>query len=109
MNIHKTFENLTLNGISEKRNDEYFITGTLEGDVEVECVKCLTTFKKQIKEDIKFRIVKPPFNGFDENYDIIEQKKLNIEEILQSEVESVKNSFDNICDKCKKEEFNKEF
>ena len=109
MNIQKTFENLTLNGVSEKRGDEYFITGTLKGDVEVECVKCLTPFKKKIKEDIKFRIVKPPFSGFDENYDIIEQEKLNIEEILQSEVESIKNSFDNICAKCKKEEFNKEF
>ncbi len=109
MNIQKTFEGLTLKGISEKKGDEYFITGTLEGDVKVECVKCLTPFKRDIKEDIKFRIVKPPFNGFDENYDIIEQEKLNIEEILQSEVESIKNSFDNICENCQKQEFNKEF
>ena len=109
MNIQKTFEGLTLKGVSEKKGDEYFITGTLEGDVEVECVKCLTPFKKHINEDIKFRIVKPPFSGFDENYDIIEQEKLDIEEILQSEVESIKNSFDNICSKCEKKEFNKEF
>ena len=109
MNIQKTFEGLTLKGVSEKKGDEYFITGTLEGNVEVECIKCLTPFKKKIKENIKFRIVKPPFSGFDENYDIIEQEKLDIDEILQSEVESIKNSFDNICAKCEKEEFNKEF
>ena len=109
MNIHKTLDNLTLKGVSEKKADEYFINGTLEGDVEVECVKCLTPFKKKIKEDVKFRVVKPPFSGFDENYDIIEQEKLNIEEILQSEIESIKNSFDNICPKCENEEFNKEF
>ena len=109
MNIHKTFEGLTLKGVSEKKGDEYFITGIIEGEVEVECVKCLTQFKKKIKEDVKFRIVKPPFSGFDENYDIIEQEKLNIEEILQSENESIKNSFDNICQSCENKEFNKEF
>ena len=109
MNIQKTFKGLTLKGISEKKKDEYFINGTLEGEVEVECVKCLTPFKKNIKENIKFRIVKPPFSGFDENYDIIEQEKLDIEEILKSEVELIKNSFENICPKCEKKEFNKEF
>ena len=109
MNIQKTLKGLTLRGVSEKKGDEYFIKGTLEGEVEVECVKCLNSFKKNIKEDVNFRVVKPPFNGFDENYDIIEQEKFDIEEILESEVESIKNSFDNICSKCEKEEFNKEF
>ena len=108
MQINKTIDGLTLKGNSEKNKDEYIITGKLVGDIEVECIKCLKPFTKHIEEDIKFKVVKPPYNGFDEEYDIIEQEKLDIDEILKSEIESIKNDF-NICDSCKNEEFNKEF
>jgi len=110
LEINKTKEGLTLKAQSEKtKNGEYIITGKLSGDIEVECVKCLKPFRKHIDEDIKFKVVKPPFNGFDEEYDIIEQEKLNIDEIIKSEAESIKNDFSNICESCKNKEFNKVF
>ncbi len=110
MEINKTLEGLNLTAQSIKtKNGEYIITGKLNGDIEVECVKCLKPFKKHIDEDIKFKVVKPPYEGFDQEYDIIEQEKFDIEEILKSEIESIKNDFLNICESCEKEEFNKEF
>jgi len=110
LEINKTKEGLTLKAQSEKtKNGEYIITGKLSGDIEVECVKCLKPFIRHIDEDIKFKVVKPPYNGFDEEYDIIEQEKLDIDEIIKSEIESIKNDFSNVCESCEKEEFNKEF
>jgi uncharacterized metal-binding protein YceD (DUF177 family) len=109
LKIKRTFESLTLEGDSEKQKDGTLnITGKITGEVEVECIKCLKKFKKKVDEDVKFKIVKPPFNGFDEEYDIIEQEKPNIEEILKGEIESQKSDY-NVCDECKNEEFNKEF
>ncbi|WP_456489037.1 hypothetical protein [Caminibacter pacificus] len=109
MKVEKTFEGLTLSGESVKDRDGNFtITGKLSGEVEVECVKCLKPFKRKIDEEIKFKVVKPPYEGFDSEYDIIEQEKYDIEEILKSEVESIKNDY-NICPDCEEEEFNKEF
>jgi len=109
LEIKKTIDGLTLKANSEKKRDYYLIEGKLEGEVEVECVKCLKTFKKHIDEEVKYKVVKPPFNGFDEKYDIIEQEKLDIDEILKSEIELIKNEYSNICDECKNKEFNKEF
>jgi len=109
LQINKNFESLSLKGESTKLKDGTFIIkGTLEGKVEVECIKCLKTFNKEIKEGVKFKIVKPPYAGFDEEYDIIEMEKFDIVEILKSEVEAIKNDY-NICDVCKTQEFNKEF
>ena len=110
MNIKKEKEGLILKADSTKTKDgEYIITGKLSGDIEVECVKCLKPFKKHIDEEINFKVVKPPYSGFDEKYDIIEQEKFDIDEIIESEIESIKNDFSNICESCKNEEFNKEF
>ena len=110
MKIKKEKEGLTLNAESIKTKEgDYIITGKLQGDIEVECVKCLNPFLKHIDEDIKFKVVKPPYEGFDEEYDIIEQEKLNIDEIIESEIESIKNDFSNICKSCENKEFNKEF
>ena len=110
MEINKSLDGLTLKAESSKnKQGEYIITGKIEGDIEVECVKCLKPFSKHIEEDVKFKIVKPPFNGFDEEYDIIEQEKLDIDEILKSEIESIKADFSNVCESCKNKEFNQEF
>jgi len=107
--ISKNFQGLELKAQSTKLKDGTFIVeGKLQGNVEVECIKCLKTFKREIDEDVKFKIVKPPYRGFDEEYDIIEMENFDPLEILKSEVESLKNDY-NICDECIKEEFNKEF
>ncbi|GAB6074487.1 DUF177 domain-containing protein [Nautilia lithotrophica] len=109
MEINKSFQGLELKAESSKLKDGTFIIeGKLQGSVEVECIKCLKTFKREVNEDVKFKIVKPPFKGFDEEYDIIEMEKFDPIELLKSEIESIKNDY-NICDECKQEEFNKEF
>jgi len=109
LEITKNFQGLSFIGESEKLKDGTFILkGKLEGTVEVECIKCLKTFKKEINENVKFKIVKPPFKGFDDEYDIIEMETFDMDELLKSELESVKNDY-NICEKCANEDFNKEF
>ncbi|GAB6045326.1 hypothetical protein JCM11957_09240 [Caminibacter profundus] len=109
MKVKKTYENLTLEGESIKNKDgSILINANLKGKVLVECVKCLQEFEKEINENVKFKIVKPPYDGFDEEYDIIEQEVYNLEEILKSEVESIKNDY-NICESCETQDFNKEF
>ena len=109
MKINKTLYGLTLNGESKKLKDgTILIDGKLEGNIEVECVKCLKIFKKKINEDIKFKIVPPPYKGFDEEYDVIEMEKFDVKELLKSEIELIKNDY-NICKECKEQDFNKEF
>jgi uncharacterized metal-binding protein YceD (DUF177 family) len=109
LEINKNFHGLELRAESRKLKDGTFIVeGKLFGSVEVECIKCLKTFKKEINEDVKFKIVKPPFKGFDEEYDIIEMETFDPVELLKSETELIKNDY-NICEECKKQEFNKEF
>jgi uncharacterized metal-binding protein YceD (DUF177 family) len=109
LKVEKTVENLTLSGESNKLKDgSIVIEGTLKGDVEVECIKCLKKFNRHVDENVKFKVVKPPYNGFDEDYDIIEQEKYDLEDIIKSEIESVKNDY-NICESCQKEDFDKEF
>jgi uncharacterized metal-binding protein YceD (DUF177 family) len=109
LNVEKSVNGLTLKGESRKTKDgSIIIEGTLNGEIEVECIKCLKNYKKVINEEINFKIVKPPYKGFDEKYDIIEMENFNIEDVLKSEIESVKNDY-NICESCQKEEFNKEF
>jgi uncharacterized metal-binding protein YceD (DUF177 family) len=109
LKVNKSFQNLKLEGESIKNKDgSITITGKISGEIEVECVKCLNTFKKNINENVKFKVVKPPYSGFDEEYDIIEQEKFDLEEILKSEIESIKNDY-NVCESCEKEDFNKEF
>jgi len=109
LEINKSFQGLELKAKSNKLKDGTFIIeGKLQGNVEVECIKCLKTFNREVNEDVKFKIVKPPYKGFDEEYDIIEMEKFDPTELLKSEVESIKNDY-NICNECKTEEFNKEF
>jgi len=109
LEINKNFQGIELKAQSTKLKDGTFIVeGTLQGEIEVECIKCLNKFKKNVNEDVKFKIVKPPFKGFDEEYDIIEMEKFDAEELLKSETESIKNDY-NVCSECRDEEFNKEF
>ena len=107
--MQKKINNLTFEYESEKLKDGSFIVkGRLVGDVEVECIKCLKEFNKAVDEEVKFKVVKPPFNGFDEKYDIIEMENFSIDELLNSEIELIKNDY-NICNSCLNEDFNKEF
>ena len=109
MELNKSFEGLTLKAISKKQKDgDFIIKGKLEGKVTVECIKCLKRFNKEIDEKIKFKVVKPPYDGLDDEYDIIEMEKFNQLGLLKSEVELIKNDY-NVCKECQDREFNKEF
>ena len=103
----REFNSLKLKGSSQKEQNALLIDGELEGFVEVECIKCLNSFKREIKEEVHFKIVKPPFNGFDEKYDIIEQENFNLDELLKSEIELIRQDY-NVCENCQ-DEFDKEF
>jgi uncharacterized metal-binding protein YceD (DUF177 family) len=107
--LQVTVDNLTLNAETQKdKNGNIIIEGKILGSIEVECIKCLNNYQKEINEVIKFKVVKPPYSGFDEEYDIIEQEKLDLKEILKSEIESIKSDY-NICCNCENKEFNQEF
>ena len=108
MEINKSFEGLDLIAVSKKKDGNFIIEGKLEGKVEVECIKCLKKFDKEINEEVKFKVVKPPYEGFDEEYDIIEMEKFDQLELLKSEVELIKNDY-NVCKECQNKEFNQEF
>ena len=79
------------------------IEAILSGEVEVECVKCLENFTKQVNEELKLIITDRVYNGFDEEYDVIEINSniIDFDDIITSEIESIKLDYDNICEKCK--------
>jgi hypothetical protein len=79
------------------------IEATLSGKIEVDCNRCANTFIKEINEDLKLIITDRIYNGFDEEYDVIEifSQLIDFDDIITSEIESHKLDFENICDNCK--------
>ena len=79
------------------------IEAVLDGEVEVECVKCLKNFTRKIDEKLKLIITDRVYNGFDEEFDVIEidSNIVDFDEIISSEIESIKLEYDNICEECK--------
>jgi uncharacterized metal-binding protein YceD (DUF177 family) len=100
-------EGLCFYGEIKKEGPATILIGELKGEVEVECIKCLTPFKRKIEEPVKFKVLPPPVEGFDQEFDIFEMDKFDLEEILRGEVESIKNDY-NICPACQQKEFNYE-
>jgi hypothetical protein len=99
-----TFEGLTLKGIFYKETHNIAkIEAKLSGEVEVDCVRCANSFNRKVDEELKLIITDKVFNGFDEIYDVIEidSQIVNFDDIITSEIESIKLDFENICDKCK--------
>ena len=106
------FQNLTLKGTFFKESSNIAkIEAILNGEIEVECVKCNSPFVKTINEELKLIITNQIFNGFDENYDVIEidSNIVNFDDIIASEIESEKLDFQNICNKCKTDIVNIEY
>ena len=96
-------DNLILKGTFFKEdNNSAKIDATLKGEIEVECIKCLSPFKREINEELKLIITDRIYNGFDEEYDIIEidSNIIDFDDIITSEIESIKLEY-NICEKCK--------
>ena len=79
------------------------VDAILNGEVEVKCVKCLDNFTRKVEENLKLIITDRVYNGFDNEYDIIEINSniIDFDDIITSEIESIKLDYDNICEKCK--------
>ncbi len=97
------FQNVQLKGIFYKENQNLVkIEANINGNIEVECVKCASTFNRTINEDLKLIITDKIYNGFDEEYDVIEipSQIIDFNDIISSEIESIKLDFENVCDNC---------
>jgi uncharacterized metal-binding protein YceD (DUF177 family) len=98
------FNGIVLEGIFYKETPNIAkIEANLHGKVEVDCNRCAESFEKEINEDLKLIITDKIFNGFDENYDVIEINSniVDFDDIISSEIESIKLDFENICKNCK--------
>jgi len=99
-----SFDGLLLKGIFYKETQHLAkVEATLSGEIEVECNICASTFKKNIDEKLKLIITDEIYNGFDDEFDVIEifSQFIDFDDIITSEIESIKLDFENICDNCK--------
>jgi uncharacterized metal-binding protein YceD (DUF177 family) len=106
-----SFENVVMKGSFYKETPNIAkIEAILSGEVEVECVKCLKPFTKKIEEKLKLIITDRVYNGFDDEYDVIEINSniIDFDDIITSEIESIKLDYNNICEECKKSDLDLE-
>ena len=95
----------TFGKISSKLVD---IKSSIEGDVEVSCCKCGKSFDIPFNEKIHFLASDGIYSSNDER-DLdkmiieIDNNFIDFEEILQSELESLRSDY-HICDSCSKDE-----
>jgi uncharacterized metal-binding protein YceD (DUF177 family) len=100
--FNANYENITLIGVFYKENSNLVkLHSTLKGDVEVSCIKCLNNFKINIEEKLNLILTDRVYDGFNDDYDVIEinNSSIDFDEIIKSEIESIKNDY-NICEKC---------
>ncbi|NPA55810.1 MAG: hypothetical protein GXO40_05520 [Epsilonproteobacteria bacterium] len=101
-----SLDGLTLEGEFYRDNNLVKIEARLYGQVEVECNKCANTFIREIDDELKLIITNQIYNGFDDEYDVIEifSQLIDFDDIITSEIESIKLDFDNICESCQMNE-----
>ncbi len=101
-----SYEDINLKGIFYKENPNLVkLNSTLKGQVEVSCVKCLENFTINVDEKLNLILTDRVFDGFDKDYDVIEIENsfIDFDEIIISEIESIKSDY-NICENCKSKE-----
>lgn len=78
------------------------INSKISGTLEVNCCKCGVTFNIPVDLEIKFLLSDGIYSSQDEEYVIIEVEEhmLDFNEILHSELESLKFEY-HVCDTCK--------
>jgi uncharacterized metal-binding protein YceD (DUF177 family) len=106
-----SFNNIVMKGSFYKESPNIAkIDAVLSGKVEVECVKCLQPFLKKVDEKLKLIITDRIYSGFDKEYDVIEINSniIDFNDIITSEIESVKLEYNNICEKCKESDLDLE-
>ena len=79
------------------------IDGIIQGQLEVDCCKCGQSMEIPLEESTTFLVSDGVYSSEDEEYIVIEVENhiLDFDEILQSELESLKSEY-YICDTCKK-------
>jgi len=80
------------------------IDGIIKGDLEVDCCKCGQTFDISVDDEQTFLVSDGIYSSEnEEDFLVIEVENhiLDFDEILQSELESLKSEY-YICDTCKK-------
>jgi uncharacterized metal-binding protein YceD (DUF177 family) len=79
------------------------IQGDIKGKLDVDCCKCGQSFNIPLDETIRFLVSDGVYSSEDEEYVVIEVENhtLDFNEVLQSELESLKSEY-YICDTCKK-------
>jgi uncharacterized metal-binding protein YceD (DUF177 family) len=79
------------------------IDGSINGELEVDCCKCGQSLSISSDENVTFLVSDGVYSSEDEEYIVIEVEDhiLDFDEILQSELESLKSEY-YICDTCKK-------
>ena len=107
-----SLDGVKLKGVFYKENQNVAkIEAILSGTIQVDCNICADSFVKEIDDNLKLIITDKIFNGFDEEFDVIEipSQTIDFDDIITSEIESIKLDFDNVCNNCEDEidlEFN---
>jgi len=87
------------------------IVGNISNEIKVTCDRCSKEFMLKLDEDIHIKASEGIFKGNLEDIDIIEFYNgfIDFNEILNSEIESIKLDY-HLCKECKKtEDFEKEY
>ena len=98
------------NGIVFKGSLKYYkknlllLQATLSGYIDLDCYLCSESFSLPLDEDVEFLISDGVYEGFVEEYDVVEaiNGKIDIEELLNSEIELIKSGYYS-CKNCNKE------
>jgi uncharacterized metal-binding protein YceD (DUF177 family) len=79
------------------------IDGKIEGELDVDCCKCGQSLSITLDETTTFLVSDGVYSSEDEEYIVIEVENhiLDFDEILQSELESLKSEY-YICNTCRK-------
>ena len=84
------------------------VDGTLSGNITVSCIKSLCEFEKEVNEPIHILFSNRVYEGFDEEYDVIEVGLVvDFDAILEMEIASLQSDY-NICPTCESKEINLE-
>ncbi len=91
-------------GEFSKSKDFVDIKGKLQKNLDVICDRCGKDFLLKVDEEIVLKAHDGVFKGYLEDSDVVEfyDGYLDFDEILNSEIESIKLDY-HLCDECKKE------
>jgi len=103
-NLNYEDEGICFNGEIEKiSKHKVLLNGTLKAEIELFCNRCAKEFTATICEDLQLTLTDIPTSI--EDLDTIEclDKRIDIQQILMSELETFKNDY-NYCEDCNSDE-----